>query len=108
MIGNNGFDRRKNNRILSKNLPDSIKEFKVCFGAEDTVIARTLDISSRGLGLSVPLRTKDITSIFITIYTMDQSIVIKEQILSVRHIDENTSRISIMFTKQNPFFGLAN
>jgi cell shape-determining protein MreC len=105
---NMGFERRKNDRVIAKDLPDSLKEFQICLGAEESIVAKTLDISSKGIGLSVPLSVKDITSIFITICSLDQNIKIKEQILSVRCINEKTSRVSIMFAKQNPFFDLAN
>jgi len=108
MINNSGFDRRKNIRYNSNQLPDSLKELKVSFDSGITAIAKTIDMSKKGLGLSVPLSTKDITDIFITISTLDQSITKKEQILSTRAIDKATSRVNIMFLKINPFFEYVN
>jgi c-di-GMP-binding flagellar brake protein YcgR len=102
------FDRRKKNRIRAEDLPDSLKRVKICLNSEDKMTAETLDISSKGIGLLVPRAVKDINGIFVTIYSTDQSIKVKEQILAVRSVDDTTSRVSIMFAKQNPFFELLN
>ena len=105
---NTGTERRKADRIKAEHLPDLLKKFRICLGKGDALIAQTLDISKKGIGLSVPVCIKDIDSIFITICTVDQSVMIKEQILSARTINETTSRINVMFTKHNPFFNYVN
>lgn len=101
---NTGTERRKADRIKAEHLPDLLKKFRISIGKGETLIAQTLDISKKGIGLSVPVCIKEINSIFITICTVDQSVMIKEQILAARTINETTSRINVMFFKHNPFF----
>ncbi|MBN2443578.1 MAG: hypothetical protein JXJ04_19620 [Spirochaetales bacterium] len=103
---NIGTERRKAERISADYLPESLKHFNINVGTNETILAKTLDLSEEGMALSVPICIKDIDSIFITIHMLDKSIMIKDQILSTRSIDQMTSRVNILFTKNNPFFKL--
>jgi hypothetical protein len=102
----NENERRKYNRIHGTDLPDIVKNLSIDIGTGELFTAKTLDMSIKGMGLSAPVSTKDITSIFIKVSTTNKEVSIKEQILSTRSLTDSISRISIMFRKENPFFAL--
>lgn len=97
-------ERRSGSRIPSKDLPELLKRFKVDLGTGELLISTTVDASERGISLSVPIHIYKVKNYDITLYSMDDSIKIIDEIVYVTGTTPEESRISIMFT--SPSSGL--
>lgn len=91
-------DRRNGARIPSEDLPDLLKKFKVDLGTGELLISSTVDANSNGISLSVPIHIYKVKNYDITLNSMDGSFSIKDEIVYIKGITPEESRISIMFS----------
>lgn len=91
-------ERRKGDRIPAKDLPQLLKKFKVDLGTGELLNSETVDANKNGISLSVPIHIYKVRNYEITLYSMDDSFTIKDEIVYIKGISPEESRISIMFT----------
>lgn len=94
-------ERRKDLRIVAKDLPELLKKFKIDIGTGEILETLTVDANRRGLSLSVPMHIYKIKNYDITLYSMDGSFTIEDEIVYIKGISPEESRISIMFTSSS-------
>lgn len=91
-------ERRKGARIPAEDLPLLLRKFKVDLGTGELLISSTVDANIMGISLSVPIHIYKVKNYNITLYSMDDSIKITDEIVYVKAITPEKSRISIMFS----------
>ncbi len=91
-------ERRNDPRIPAKDLPELLKKFKVDIGTGEILDSYTVDANRKGLSLSVPIHIYKVKNYDITLYSMDNSFTIKDEIVYIQGISPEESRISIMFS----------
>jgi len=91
-------ERRNGARIPAKDLPELLKKFKVDLGTGDFLISTTIDANRKGLSLSVPIHIYKVKNYEITLYSLDNSFKINDEIVYIKGISPEESRISIMFS----------
>jgi len=91
-------ERRKGSRIPGEKLPDLLKKFKVDLGIGELLDSITLDANRTGISLLVPIHIYKVKNYSITLYAVDDSFIIKDEIVYIKGISPEESRISIMFT----------
>jgi len=94
-------ERRKDLRIPAKDLPELLKKFKVDIGTGEILDSYTVDANRKGLSLSVPIHIYKVKNYDITLYSMDNSFTIKDEIVYIKGISPEESRISIMFSSSS-------
>ena len=94
-------ERRSGARVLSKDLPEILKRFKVDLGTGELLISTTVDANERGISLSVPIHIYKVKNYNITLYSMDDSIKITDELVYVKGLTPEKSRISIMFSSSS-------
>lgn len=97
----NSRERRSEERIPVEKINQKYKKMRFVVENQEEVIAEVLDISQSGISLRVPIPTFNIQHFEISLATMDNSIQIEDEIVSVRPIDENNSKVSVMFSSEN-------
>jgi hypothetical protein len=103
MAESTGYERRRERRVGVDKLPENLKKFTICFGSNNSMLVDTLDLSVGGISLLVPINARDIESYSITLTSLDNKISLKEDILGIRPLSDSSSRISIMFSKNNSY-----
>jgi len=91
-------ERRKGSRIPGEKLPDLLKKFKVDLGMGELLDSITLDANRTGLSLLVSVHVYKVKNYSIILHAMDDSFIIKDDIVYIKGITPEESRISIMFT----------
>ncbi len=91
-------ERRNGSRISAEDLPDLLKKFKVDLGTGELLNSTTVDANRSGISLSVPIHIYKVKNYDITLYSIDGSFSIKDEIVYIKGITPEESRISIMFT----------
>lgn len=91
-------ERRVKERISASNLTKLLREFKVDLGTGELITAKTIDANESGLSLLVPINVFKVTNYSIKIYSMDGSFSITDDIVYIKALSPETSRISIMFS----------
>jgi len=94
-------ERRSGSRVPSSDLPEMLKRFKVDLGTGELLISTTVDANERGISLSVPIHIYKVKNYDITLYSMDDSIKITDEIVYVKGMTPEESRISIMFSSDS-------
>lgn len=91
-------ERRKGTRIPAKDLPQLLQKFKVDLGTGELLDSVTVDANRNGISLSVPIHIYKVKNYTIILHSMDESFIIKDEIVYVKGISPEESRISIMFS----------
>jgi len=94
-------ERRKGSRVPAKELPLLLRKFKVDLGTGELLISFTVDANERGISLSVPIHIYKVKNYAITLYSMDESFSIEDEIVYIKGISPEESRISIMFSSSS-------
>lgn len=94
-------ERRNGSRIPSKDLPELLKKFKVDLGTGELLNSTTVDANRNGISLSVPIHIYKVKNYDITLYSVDDSFSIQDEIVYIKGISPEESRISIMFTSSS-------
>ena len=94
-------ERRSGSRVSSKDLPEALKKFKVDLGTGELLISTTVDANERGISLLVPIHIYKVKNYDITLYSMDNTIKITDEIVYVKGTTPEESRISIMFSSSS-------
>ena len=94
-------ERRGRNRILVKNLPELLKKFKIDLGTGELINADTVDASKSGISLLVPIHIYKIVNYDIIIHAVDDSFLLEEEIVYIKGLGPEQSRISIMFSSSS-------
>ena len=97
-------ERRSKDRILVKDLPELLKRFKIDLGTGKLLDADTVDASKSGISLLVPIHIYKIETYDITLHSVDNSFLLEEEIVYIKGLGPEQSRISIMFS--SPSSGL--
>ena len=98
-IQNSGSNKRTEHRIHSNQLPESLKSMILQFENGTQITVNTLDASKTGIGLRVPLPVYSITDFYVTLSPKDKSFQIKDELLYIKPIDKDSSRVSIKFSQ---------
>jgi len=91
-------ERRKSYRIPSENLVPLLRKFKIIIGESLQLTALTIDAGARGISLVVPINVFAVKDYSITLYALDGSFSITDDIVYIQAITPKSSRISIMFS----------
>ncbi|MCK5154478.1 MAG: hypothetical protein KAQ93_08995 [Spirochaetales bacterium] len=94
-------ERRKGSRIPVKDLPELLKKFEVDLGTGELLMSSTVDANRSGISLSVPIHIYKVKNYDITLYSLDGSFSIKDEIVYIKGITPEESRISIMFSSSS-------
>ena len=94
-------ERRKNSRIPGVKLPLLLKKFKVDLGTGELLESITVDATHTGISLLVPIHIYKVKNYSIVLYAMDDSFNIKDEIVYIKGISPEESRISIMFSSDS-------
>ncbi len=97
-------ERRSRDRILVKDLPELLKKFKIDLGTGKLIDGDTVDASKSGISLLVPIHIYKIETYDITLHSIDNSFLLEEEIVYIKGLGPEQSRISIMFS--SPSSGL--
>ena len=91
-------ERRGDARIPVEDLPELLKKFKVDLGTGELLNADTVDANKSGISLLVPIHIYKVISYDIVLYAIDDSFLLEDEIVYVKAISPEQSRISIMFS----------
>ena len=91
-------ERRKDSRIPREKLPELLKKFTVDLGTGELLDSITVDANHTGLSLLVPIHIYKVKNYSIILHAMDDSFMIKDEIVYIKGISPEESRISIMFS----------
>jgi hypothetical protein len=91
-------ERRNGSRIPAKDLPELLQKFKVDLGTGGLLNTSTVDANRKGISLSVPIHIYKVKNYNIILHSMDDSFTIKDEIVYIKGISPEESRISIMFS----------
>jgi len=94
-------ERRKGSRIPGEKLPDLLKKFKADLGTGELLDSITVDANRTGLSLLVPIHIYKVKNYTITLHAIDDSFFIEDEIVYIKGISPEESRISIMFTSSS-------
>ncbi|MDA3941171.1 MAG: hypothetical protein PF693_17985 [Spirochaetia bacterium] len=94
-------ERRSGSRIPAKDLPVILKKFKVDLGTGELLDSTTVDANRSGISLLVPIHIYKVKNYDITLHAVDRSFSIKDEIVYIKGISPEESRISIMFTSSS-------
>ncbi|MCK5673477.1 MAG: hypothetical protein KAH95_08880 [Spirochaetales bacterium] len=94
-------ERRNGARIPAKDLPELLKKFKVDLGTGELLICTTVDAGRKGISLTVPIHIYKVKNYDIILYSMDDSFKIEDEIVYIKGISPEESRISIMFSSSS-------
>jgi len=91
-------ERRNGTRIPAKDLPELLKKFLVDLGTGELLDSTTVDANKKGISLSVPIHIYKVKNYDIILHSTDGSFVIKDEIVYIKGLSPEESRISIMFS----------
>ena len=91
-------DRRNGPRIPATDLPELLKKFKVDLGTGKLLDANTVDANRSGISLLVPIHIYKVKNYDIVLHAIDGSFSIEDEIVYIKGITPEESRISIMFS----------
>jgi hypothetical protein len=94
-------ERRSKDRVLVKDLPELLKKFKVDLGTGKLFDADTVDASKSGISLLVPIHIYKVKNYDIILHSLDNSFLLEEEIVYIKGIGPEQSRISIMFSSSS-------
>jgi hypothetical protein len=94
-------DRRNQRRIPAEKLPDVLKTFYVQFENGERCRAKTVDASSDGIGLVLPLPIFSIKEYTITLEPLNGSFKITDELVYIKPINDRASKVSIKFSHAN-------
>ncbi len=98
-------DRRKSRRIPAEDLVPLLRKFKIMIGESMELTALTIDAGARGISLVVPINVFAVKDYCVTLYTLDGSFSITDDIVYIKAITPKSSRISIMFSSTTNLAG---
>ena len=99
-----GFDRRRGSRISSGELPELLRYFNVDIGTGELLHSKTLDAGRKGISLIIPIHIYKVKNYDIIIHALDNSFSIEDEIVYIKGLTPEQSRVSIMFTKESDGF----
>ena len=91
--------KRSFERISVENLPESLRSFLLRFENGVELIVKTIDASSIGIGLHVPLPVYAITEFNVTLESLAGDFTVSDEIVYVKAMNPGSSRVSIKFSK---------
>ena len=91
-------NRKGGSRIPAKDLPELLRKFKIDLGTGELLEANTIDANKSGISLIVPIQISKVTNYDVKLYSFDKSIIIEDEIVYIKSLTPQESRISIMFT----------
>lgn len=94
-------ERRSKDRVLVKDLPELLKKFKVDLGTGKLIDADTVDASKSGISLLVPIHIYKVKNYDIILHSLDNSFILEEEIVYIKGMGPEQSRISIMFSSSS-------
>ncbi len=95
-------ERRNGVRIPAKDLPELLKKFKVDIGTGELLNSTTVDANRKGISLSVPIHIHKVKNYDVILHSMDDSFIIEDEIVYIKGISPEESKISIMFSSVSP------
>ncbi len=96
-------ERRRERRISAEKLPPVLREFIVHFEnsvSERNLKATTIDAGVLGISILVPINVFKIKDYQITLRTLDGSFSITDDIVYIKALTPETSRVSILFSSE--------
>ena len=91
-------ERRGGDRIPAEDLPELLKKFKVDLSTGELLDAETVDANKGGISLLVPIHIYEVKNYDIILHAIDGSFSIEDEIVYIKGISPEQSRISIMFS----------
>ena len=95
-------ERRNGARIPAEGLPELLKKFKVDLGTGGLLDADTVDANKSGISLLVPIHIYKVKDYDIVLHAIDESFLLEDEIVYIKGISPEQSRISIMFSSTSP------
>jgi hypothetical protein len=99
--GSRASERRRTKRIPAQDLPDPLKRMYVRLGGGERLQARTIDASTNGICLILPLPVYSIHDFEITLKPQDGSFTISDELVYIKPVNNRASRVSIQFSPTN-------
>lgn len=96
--GQRDKDRRNGPRIPASELPKLLKKFKVDLGTGELLDVDTVDANRSGISFLVPIHIYKVKSYDIIIHAIDGSFSIEDEIVYIKGLTPEESRISVMFS----------
>jgi len=95
-------ERRKAKRTDAKDLPETFQTLHLSFADGPKLTVKTFDASDAGISVEVPIPVYSITEFNVTLNALDASFEIEDEVVYIKPIDKQSSRISIHFSdKEN-------
>ena len=95
-------ERRNGARIPVEGLPELLRKFKIDLGTGELLSADTVDANRNGISLLVSIHIYKVKKYDIVIHAIDDSFIIEDEIVYIKGISPEQSRISIMFSSASP------
>lgn len=96
-------ERRKGSRVPAESLPPLLKEFIAYLGTSGSkkrMKAKTIDAGERGISVILPVNVFKVKDYQITLRAVDGSFSITDDIVYIKALSPETSRVSIMFSSR--------
>ncbi|MBN1799443.1 MAG: PilZ domain-containing protein [Spirochaetales bacterium] len=97
----NKQERRGTQRIPAQDLPKTLRTLFLQFSEGEEYPVKTIDASSNGIALLVKLPVFSIKDFNITLKPKDDSFEIVDELVYIKPIDSQSSRVSIKFSHSN-------
>ena len=88
-----GYSARPVDRLL-----ELLRKFKIDLGTGELLSADTVDANKSGISLLVPIHIYKVKKYDVVIYAIDDSFLIEDEIVYIKGLSPEQSRISIMFS----------
>ena len=96
-----GKEKRSKPRISNQFLPQSLKHFTVTFENGMVLPAETIDASESGIAFRLEVPVYNISDYNVTLVPSDKSFKLQEEIVYIKPLSSETSRVSIQFTRNS-------
>ena len=94
-------ERRGTHRIPANKLPNILKTLILEFSEGQKYIVNTIDAGPGGISLLLPLPVFSIKDFNVTLQPQDNSFKIVDEIVYIKPVDRESSRVSIKFSSSN-------
>lgn len=95
------IERRSGDRIPVEDLPELLRKFKIDLGTGNLLNADTVDANKNGISLLVPIHIYKVKNYDIVIHAEDDSFLIEDEIVYIKAISSEQSRISVLFSSNS-------
>ncbi len=85
----------------AEKLPPELRQFRLSFGPKEVYSGKTIDASLTGLAFHVEVPVYRIREFLVKLVSADKKISMTQEIVYIKPIDENNSRVSFLFKEES-------